>query len=64
MSFLDTAREKNKVAEDVLLRITKILNDTGFGRIYINIQDHEVKTIEHTVTKVFKKRKAKNLENA
>ncbi|RPI19041.1 MAG: hypothetical protein EHM58_03240 [Ignavibacteriae bacterium] len=60
MSLLNTARD-NKVTEDVLQRIKQIINDTGYGKIFINIVDHEVKTIEHTITKVFKK---KNKERA
>jgi hypothetical protein len=43
-----------KIISDILKRISQILADTGYGRIYINIQNNEVKTIEHTVTRVFK----------
>jgi hypothetical protein len=49
----------NKVTEDVLDRIKQIMNDTGYGKIFINIFDHEVMSIEHSVTKVFKKKREK-----
>jgi hypothetical protein len=43
-----------RVISDILKRIEQIITDTGYGRIFICIQNNEVKTIEHTVTKVFK----------
>lgn len=66
MSLSNTASEDDnsnekydvpKVTKDVLMRIDQIMEDTGYGKIFINIFDHEVVSIEHSVTKVFKKKK-------
>lgn len=59
MSLLNNIHENktvdNKVTEDVMDRIKQIIDDTGYGKVFIYIVNHEVEKIEHSVTKVFKK---------
>jgi hypothetical protein len=47
-------RPDDKIIADILKRISQIVSDTGYGRIYICIQQNEVQSIEHTVTRVFR----------